>query len=233
MTEPEEVNFGRLPAHGLGEDKDEQYPLRALLPRRVELPRYKYWSFFHQPLDQGSYGTCVGHGGKHWMLAAPIVQTKPTAPPTAVDLYRECLPIDEWAGNDGGDMYFGTSVRALFKVLKNRGLVSEYRWALSPDDVREWVSLKGPLVIGVNWYAGMMNPDSLGYLNLTGGVIGGHCVIIIGTNNVRRDYTILNSWGRWGIKGNGRALITHDAMNRLIFSEWGEAAAGLETRLPR
>lgn len=222
--------FGRIEAHGVGDDKDDQFPLRAAIPRAVALPRTRYWSFFYKALDQGSTGTCVGHGGKDWMLAGPVTQTKPFTPPTAIDLYVECTKVDEWPQNDNGDLNFGTSVRALFKVLQARGLVAEYRWAQSLADVQEFVSLVSPLVIGVNWYDGMMFTDKDGFIHPTGGIAGGHCVIIIGVDNVKRRFRILNSWGPgWG--QSGRAWVSFEDMERLIFAEGGEAAAGLETRL--
>lgn len=229
MVSPEERAFGRLPAHGVGNDQDRAFPLRAAI-MALPLPDYKYWPFFVKPLDQGATGTCVGHGAKSWMLSAPIVQTKRDGPPSPFDLYRDSCLVDEWPGNDDGDLNFGTSVRAMFKALQTRGLVAEYRWAMNMQDVIDWVLLHGPLVIGVNWYEGMLHPDAKGYIEPTGTLVGGHCVLIVGHNHTRGDFTIINSWGDWGPK-HGRALIRAVDLNRLLFTEGGEAAAGLEVML--
>lgn len=224
---PPERAFGRIAAP---DERDNAFPLRAALPRRVALPTSRYWHLSYPPLDQGATSTCVGHGGKHWMLVGPVIQTRPQIAPTAFDLYRECTKVDEFPANDGGDLSYGTSVRALFKVLSALDLIDEYRWAQTMDDVRDFVSTQGPLVIGVNWYEGMMEPDARGYIAPTGKAVGGHCVVVIGRNNKRGESTILNSWGRWGRTGNGRALIRDPDLERLIFAEGGEAAAGLEVR---
>lgn len=229
MVSPEERAFGRLEAHGIGDDQDRSYPMRAAIAA-VPLPPFRYWPFFARPFDQGVTGTCVGHGGKNWMLSAPVMQTKRDGPPTPFDLYREACAVDEWTQNDNGDLNFGTSVRALFKVLQARGLVAEYRWASNMQDVIDFVLLHGPVVIGVNWYEGMLRPDASGYINLTGSVVGGHCVLVVGHNRTRGDFTIVNSWGDWGPK-HGRALIRSADLQRLLFNEGGEAAAGLEVKL--
>jgi hypothetical protein len=234
--DPRGIGFGRLPAHGLGDDQDEAYPLRGVLPAvAVALPPYKYWSNFYKALDQGATGTCVGHAAKQWMLAGPVRQTTPTADPSAFQLYLEACKNDEWPENDYGDLMFGTSVRAMFKVLQKRGLLTEYRWAQSIADVRDFVSLKGPIVVGSWWYEGMFWPDAEGVITPTGSRAGGHAYLIIGTrvtDTGEREYRILNSWGPdWGERG--RAWISEEDLDRLIFAEGGEAAAGIETRIVR
>jgi hypothetical protein len=230
--------FGRLPAHGLGNDRDAEHPMRAaLMDAPVVLPKTKYWAFFNEALNQWYTGTCVGHGGEGWLLAGPIIQKRKGAFPDAYALYRRAIAVDEWTENDAeinlesSLLVFGTSVRALFKVLQELGYVREYVWAQTLTDIQEFVSLKGPVVIGVNWYEGMMATDVDGYLNLTGRVAGGHCVLVIGVDNVKRRFRILNSWGKWWGQ-SGRAWVRFEDMERLVFHEGGEAAAGIETRIP-
>ena len=234
---PQEERLGRLPS---ADPRDAQYPLRAALPRRVTLPRSKYWANFSTPpLDQLDTGTCVAHGLKNWMLTAPVIQTKRDGPPQPYTMYRGIILLDEWTQNDieaaGPDsgLQFGTSIHAMARWAQAEGYIAgDYRWSMTNQDTIDWVSVKGPMVIGVNWYGGMFNPDANGYLNLEGGIAGGHCVAIVGVNNVRKDFTILNSWGRWGIEGKGRALVRFSDMARLL-EEAGEFMTGLEVRLPK
>src|SRR5436189_70085 len=80
-----------------------------------------------------------------------------------------------------------------------------YRWAFSLDDVLHAVSQVGPVVIGCNWYEGMMEPDSTGIVHPTGDVVGGHCVLVRGVAVKREWVRFRNSWGDWGpLHGDGR-----------------------------
>lgn len=112
----------------------------------------KMHSMFYKELDQGATGTCVGHAGKHFMLLAPVIQTKPNWHPTAIDLYLAAAGRDIWSQNDNGDLKFGTSVLALMKALQDMGLITNYLWANGVTQLARWISEYGPAVIGVNWY---------------------------------------------------------------------------------
>lgn len=237
MTNEPERFFGRLDAHGVGDDQDVAYSMSMALPAiPVVLPNFRYWPHFFPALDQGQTSTCVAHALKHWMQAAPVIQTSPTKPPFPKQVYRDLVLLDEWPSNDGeatapdSGLVSGTSVRAAFKWAQGHKYVTEYRWALNPADLAQWVLTKGPVVIGVGWFDGMMNPDGQGFLYPVGALRGGHSVCVIGRNQIRGDYTILNSWGpMWG--RGGRARIKDADLNRLIFEQGGEAAAGLEVRI--
>src|SRR5688572_17871712 len=71
-------------------------------------------------LDQGGTAQCVAYSGIKYLTSAPVMN-RPKETPEVI--YRECLLNDEWPGEDWNG---GTSVRALFKVLKKFGYVSEY-----------------------------------------------------------------------------------------------------------
>lgn len=229
-------SLGRIAAHNLGNDQDAAYPMSMAFTVDVPLPNWRYWSHFFGPLDQLATGTCVLHAVKHWMQAAPVVQTSPRRPPFPYDMYRQVVLLDEWFDNDheatqpDSQLFFGTSVRAAFKWLQGRGYVGNYLWAQNPDQLQRFVLTQGPVVIGIPWHEGMFLPDEHGFIQPDGAVAGGHSVLVIGHNKVRGDYTILNSWGpNWG--SNGRARIKSADLHKLIFDSWGEAAAGIETRL--
>ena len=147
-------------------------------------------------------------------------------------VYRTAQKIDEWAGEN----YEGTSVLAGAKAMIGFGLLREYRWAFSVEDVTDAVLAKGPVVIGIPWYDGMYEAP-YGLLKVRGELVGGHCLTVVGyavkSGGVKVGDTFLynpfdedafvlqNSWGEsWGVKG--LALIRKSALAELLKDE-GEA----------
>ena len=56
----------------------------------------------------------------------------------------------------------------------------------------------------------MFRPNRLGFLNVSGPVVGGHAYLITGYSGVFHYFTMLNSWGIcWGRKGKSR-IKAHD-----------------------
>ena len=218
--------FGRLLAV---DERDRQYPAQAALPAEEPERTYKYWPH-RTKLDQGQTGTCVAHGCTH------LVENSPICPPGTInpfELYREIVLLDEWSDNDGeasaadSDMQFGTSVRAGMKALQARGLISEYRWAWDADTAARWIWTSGPVVIGVTWFNGLFYPDPrTRIVEATGGIAGGHCVILDGVNMTNRMVRFLNSWGP-SYGQNGAARMTFETLDKLLADE-GEAAMAIE-----
>lgn len=128
-----------------------------------------------------------------------------------------------------GNSYDGTSVRAGAKILKRLGVISEYRWAYTLDDVVQAVLNLGPVVVGTWWYTDMFMPNSKGVITATGQKAGGHAYVINGVNVKKRMFRIKNSWGRsWG--KNGHAYISFDDFDKLL-KDWGEACMAFEKKL--
>lgn len=228
MTNEPEYGFGRVPSP---DSRDGLYPMRAALGPARARTGVQVWVNDYASLNQGSEGTCVGHGWKHWLLTEPLVQAGPAEDPTAVGIYDRATEIDEFPGNER-DRSYGTSVRAGAEVLRERGLIAEYRHAQSLDDVLDWLADKGPLVIGINWYAGMSRGFEGTLLRPTGRMEGGHCVCVQGVDFDRGVVLIRNSWGpTWGPWANGLAHIAFADLDRLLFAEGGDCIAGMETPL--
>lgn len=166
-------------------------------------------------LDQGREGACVGFGWSHELLCRPVVQ--PGIDDTfAQTIYREAQLLDEWPGED----YSGTSVLAGAKAVQARGHMKEYRWGFGLNDLIMSLGYAGPVVLGLNWYTGMMDTDAEGYVRVTGQVEGGHAICAYGVSIAKRRIALVNSWGTdWG--NGGFCWMTFDDAQRLL-SEQGE-----------
>ncbi len=187
-----ERTFDRVP--GL-DPRNRDYPIRTLLGPKP--PRSYTWSCGTW-LDQGSEGACVGHAWAHEAAARPVVRPADSA--LAFGLYRRAQQLDPWPGED----YSGTSVLAGAKAAREKGLLTEFRWAFGLDDLLSAVSRHGPVVLGVNWYEGMFDTTN-GFLSVSGRLAGGHAILATGVR--LRDESVLlhNSWGQgWGVNGKAR-----------------------------
>src|SRR5215207_1538402 len=217
VPDDNQIGLGRIRSV---DERDQEF----LLPKRIRAAdeiRSRTW-FSLGVMDQGATSQCVAYAGTKYLESGPIVQKSPVVPQV---LYNECQRVDEWPG----EAYDGTSVRALFKVLKTRGLVSEYRWAFEFTPVIDHVLYRGPVVMGTSWHREMFTPDRWGYIAPDGPIDGGHAWLIIGAARDRKNpdgstgaVRMINSWGpNWGSQ-NGRAWITFANLDKLIKDD-GEA----------
>jgi hypothetical protein len=178
------------------DERNKNYSIREVIgtPTITE----KIWDL-PEVLDQGQEGACVGFGWTHELLAEPvrIVGEDPRG------IYLRAKQLDDEPGED----YEGTSVLAGAKVVKERGHMTEYRWAFTIDDVLATLSAHGPVVIGIDWHQGMEDTDINGYVYPTGPVVGGHCICLRGVVHDKSDkygWSVVgtNSWGSsWGLHG--------------------------------
>lgn len=132
-----------------------------------------------------------------------------------VALYEAAKDYDPWPGND----YAGTSTDAPFRVLRERGLISEWRWLFGFDEMREWLRKYGPVAVGTNWYDEMFYPDAKDRIVIGGGLSGGHAYRAVYWSP-QYGTRVVNSWGRsWGHQG--RCWVPDEMMIQLL-SEQGE-----------
>lgn len=198
------------------------------------------WPFLVNPyLDQGTVGCCVGAAVLNDLALRPApVQKADNTPVTIKDaiekIYWEAQKIDVFPGGEypGAPVKSeGTSVLAGVKVAQKLGYYQSYYWAYDAYNLALAVGTKGPAIIGVNWYEGMMQPDKDFYLKTTGQILGGHAVCVRGVNFKKRIFIIQNSWGKnWG--GDGCALLSFDAMDKLL-DENGDAAIPINRNLKK
>lgn len=178
-------------------------------------PRSYTWAC-PQNLDQGSEGACVAFGWTHEAAARPKTHPEVTNS-LARSLYPLMQRVDEWPGEE--PTYSGTSVLAGAKIAQQQGWIGEYRWTEDLTDALAAISYFGPAVIGVNWYSGMFNTDSSGFIFPTGRVEGGHCLLVRGVSLKKQAVLLHNSWGpSWGgtEKGPGTAWLTFYDFRKLM-----------------
>lgn len=181
---------------------------------------YRYWYGGAWRGDQGWTSQCVAYAWSHFYTGSPITHTAPPIPPES--LYERAQDVDEWAGTD----YDGTSVRAGAKIMVAEGVIPAYGWAWDAATVAAHVLTKGPMVVGINWYEAMFDPDEDGWIDVEGEVAGGHALLVDGVNTNLSKVRMLNSWGRdWG--RDGRCWISMPDFDRLLH-ENGEACTALE-----
>jgi hypothetical protein len=202
------------------DERSRNYPIRSLVS--MKKPRSYTWrcNAWH---DQGQEGACVGFGMAHELAARPA-EVKQTDASMARVLYWEAQKIDPWDGGSypgASPFYEGTSVLAGVKVVQELGYMESYRWAFGIEDLILGVGYNGPAVLGINWYEGMYNTDSDGYIHPTGNKVGGHCLLCRSISIKKQHFILRNSWGKgWGI--NGDCYISINDMKKLL-EEDGEA----------
>lgn len=209
------------------DERSREYDVRSLLGAQEIKKTARFWEE-GTVLDQGSEGACVGFGWMAEIIAAPV---QPDEQPTeeignrlAQYYYKEAQKIDEWPGED----YDGTSVLAGAKVMKQQGLIAEYRWCFSIEDIIDTVVAKGPVVIGIPWYSAMYQTNQAGLVNVGGKKVGGHCLTITGYDPEKKFgrqtievFRWRNSWGQdYGDGGSGYIKVSD---LRKLFEEGGEA----------
>lgn len=198
------------------------YGIRPLLPA-VTVQRKTIWAppkGSLLPLDQGSEGACVGFGWSGELQVPPI--EIPVHNQFAQNFYLGARDADR---KDGRFFAEGATVLAGAKYARRRGWISEYRWCFGMEDLIDTLCTKGPVVLGIPWYAGMYQTDIDGRIRVNGELAGGHCILAIGwwPNHpiFGNCVVLLNSWGKgWGINGIG--YLPEAEARRLLITEQGE-----------
>ncbi len=195
--------LGRIVAH-------DSESLRYALPEPRKAPKTVQHNRYIPVLNQGNIGACTCFAGlgalgtgafyAEALLAIMAAKSIEFDNSNGIELYKQVTKIDEFRGSYPPDDT-GSSGNAVGKLFKSLGLISGWRHALSLSAALNELNER-PVITGVPWYAGFSQPDSNGFINISGRVEGGHEFVVDG-NVVEEEYvTCTNSWGtRFGKQG--------------------------------
>lgn len=222
-----EVKFGRV----FKEDtRDEKFPVSEVISNQMPaIPKKNWWADgWHG--NQTTTPFCVVYSWSHWFEDGPVIQNATVGREKPLfntrRFYDECQLRDQIPGTN----YDGTTVRAGAAILKELGVISEYRWAFRVEDVIKAVTYLGPMVVGTMWYSRMTEPTSgKAIMHPRGRSEGGHAYLINGVDNEHEMFRVKNSWGRnWGI--DGHAFISFRNFENLLARQ-GEACIAFQNKI--
>lgn len=182
--------------------------------------------------NQEETTACTGTAIRHYLDAGPIQNL---GGPDWMEFYRLNQLNDEWDGEEPA--YYGSSVRASFKVAKKLGFIKSYAWAYDLETAINHILTESGLVAGTSWFTGMMRTDKDGFIHADGRLVGGHAYFIRGCNREKRcpDGSLgavrgVQSWGLdWG--DGGQFWLSFKDFDALIRDQ-GECAVAYEAKAP-
>lgn len=208
-----------------GDERTKDFPLSAAMPEGFDLSAHeiisKRWTAKQSDkLDQDPFGACVGMGCANAFRYEPFLRNP--------DKYNEEFAIwnvyfpsqkrDEWPGGEypnASPKNGGTSVLSAMKVMKDAGMIMNYYWATTLQEMLVGVCYHRPAIIGINWYKGMVYPGADRICRPTGQLLGGHCTLVTEVDHRRKTVSGPNSWGNtWN--GNGMYTITWSDLEKLL-----------------
>ena len=190
------------------------------------------WERHIPVLDQGGTSSCTGNAMCGAVGTSPIYDALHYGHPAlteteALRIYSEAETIDgdgPYPPNDNGS--YGLSVA---KAAQHDGLISGYRHAFSLTGLQSALQT-GPVIVGVNWYTSMDDPDSRGLITVGGTVRGGHELEARQLDMAGGVIWLDNSWSdSWGQAG--RCCIRFADFSRLM-GEGGDVTVPLPLSEP-
>lgn len=215
--------------HVLGITPEARFKLRASALVRP----YKYYRQGFT-LDQGYSSRCTVFAKAQLILTGPIMQDL-----TAWGLangyqsldhmlwvaYNWAQQNDEWEGEN----YDGTSTRAAAQWFRMQGFYPNFYHLTSVDEVVDYIMLHGPVPTGTDWFSGMDQRDSRGFIRPTGRWRGGHEYLLDGVNKTEEFFRMHQSWGKDPYEVAKISFQDFDYLFRL----GADALAIPEVRVPR
>lgn len=240
----EDKRLDRVP--GLYDERSRLFAY-ADTPERKPAPHFPA----HPTLNQRNRGACVWFSIATAMNASPRRIKPELTDAFALEQYHITQHEDPWDGCEWGSacpiqpgpQYGGTAVLTGLKVAKRLGMVTEYRWCFTIDEVVRACRERGVL-FGVPWYRSMFNTREGGHLPVdpSSGLAGYHATYgvafryapVPGLGPKKREHVVnQNTWGPWGGKWfgvPGHSLILVEDLERHLLprSVYGEAAVLME-----
>ena len=112
--------------------------------------------------------------------------------PAAFDAYRDIgVPDEACFPYKSGDQACGQCGDWASRAKKITG----WHAISSVADMKTWLATRGPLAACFTVYADFYSYKSGVYKHVTGGLEGGHCVCVVGYDEVQQAWICKNSWG--------------------------------------
>jgi C1A family cysteine protease len=216
---------------GCKKDKrdDRDYLMRAYLPL-IKMPsKIDFTSTMTPVRNQGDEGTCVAFSSVAGMKEYQEQQDwKKYMELSPRYLYSLCKQMDGHPDEEG------TEIRCAMKVLKDDGVCGEKFWPYTPhqtdkpkagygkdalrfkelsyarlldlDEVKLCLASKGPCVIGISCFSGIMTTKTGKVPMPKAGEqpLGGHAICVVGYDDATKLVKFKNSWSeQWGDSGYG------------------------------
>jgi C1A family cysteine protease len=195
-------------------------------PASYDLTRVGGKNFITPVKHQLSCGSCVAFGSV--ATVEGTLRVKRNDPNLQVDLSEAHLFYCH-AATQGRNCGNGWWVDPALEAFKNIGVVDEACYPYTPGDqncnvcsdwqsrvmkisawrkfttaadMKNWISTNGPLAACFSVYDDFYNYRSGVYRHVTGDLLGGHCVCVVGYNDADKYWICKNSWGTsWGESG--------------------------------
>ena len=223
---------------------NRDYLMRVYLPA-IKLPRKIDYTPELSPVrDQANEGTCVGFATAIGMKEyQELVDYKKLVMLSPRFIYSECKKIDGMPDAEG------TTIRTAMKVLKDKGICREKFWPYSPhqknkpkkgalsdakkfriityarilnlNELRLSLFSKGPCVIGVEIFKGMLDTATgmVAMPKKNESALGGHAICAVGYDDNKKIIKFKNSWSAgWGRKGYG--FLPYAYIDRYMMDAW-------------
>lgn len=231
-----EPSFGWIPSSPEKIAQNDRYPLRLLAP---EAPEAVEVILPYPPLvnwyNQGAYGACVGYSCS-WQMSIYNTPNKYNG----LWLYRAARKNegDDPNVDEGAQLWSGMDVlrkqghcldKTTTPVLAEG--IESYYWCKNINDVRSALNIRRPVVFGINWYQGFMDPETVNGeywigRRSWGGWLGGHAICCVGISDQRQAVLLRNSWGSdWA--GGKDVWIAYTSITTLL-GQNGECAVGVD-----
>lgn len=208
--------------------RNKNFAFSTVSATRPPIPQKDWWADGWWG-NQGSTPYCCAYSWVHVLEDGPVVQdaiqgrSVPLFTPDK--FYKQCKLIDGLPASSDG-----TTILAGAQVAKKFGLISEYRWANTVDEVVDALLIFGPVIAGTHWYDGM-NAESDGTMRIRGRLQGGHAYVLNGVDTKKQVIRVKNSYGKtWGKQGYG--YLSFESLDKLL-KDGGEICVPFEKKLSK
>lgn len=217
----------RTGRHVKHDDRSRNYPIRALVNESLQ-PATKVWTRHVPAFNQGDIGSCTGNAECGLLMTEPFfTPTRNLKEADAVDLYSLATHIDPVDGQSYPPNDTGSSGLDICQAAIQKGYISAFHHGFTLQEIFQYLSQVGPVILGMNWYDSFDKPDSRGVISISpsAGVRGGHETEIA---EIHVEDTLVGVWNSWGPDwgDGGKFYLSFDTFGQLM-SEDGDVTASV------